>query len=284
MISAGLTSFGQDLLTGINAYETAELNQKGSSYNDFLNKTLVAPADKKFVVIEGLVNQNVESTIKVDDKEIIFEAGSKSYLPIGHIDRGEIRFKSPSDLNLKYAIGFGYIFSVDKTVSSGSLKMGTLPVTAITSIGKTAPIIAKPKMMKILSNSILDNFEAKDGLDAQKDIETDFKIIYTPYAGKFLKVELNVLPPENPTAKKNSSYNFHPNDFHLTAKDGSMYKCAAFIRDGNYDDPFAESMNNNVRYAETEPKKLTLIFYFGTSTGDFNLFHKGVESGTITVK
>jgi len=284
ILLSGIISISQDLLTNISAYEAGELSQKGTSYNDFLNKTVVAPDGKKFVVIEGLVNEDANSEIEVDDKELIFEADSKVYQPIGYIDRGEISFKSPRDLNLKYASGFGYIYSVDKAVSKGELKLGAIPTVVISSIDKSVRDIPKPKMMEVVSNSVLDKFEAKDEFEAEKDVDSDFKIVYTPYSGKFLKVEINVLAPDNPTAGNNDNYNFHPDHFFLTAADGTIYKCAAFIRDGNYDDPFSESMNSNVRYSETEPTKLTLVFYFGTSKGDFTLFHKGVDSGTINVK
>lgn len=282
-ISCGFVSISQDLITNVTSYQAAKLTIKGSSYNDFLNKTYSAPSGTKFVVVEGVIKDN-ESDKKIEDSEIKFESNDRTYLPVGHFDRGELKFTKPRDLTYKYAKGFSYVFCVDLSVSKGELKLGAEPSIVVSAISKTAPVVAKPRLMKVLSSSITDKFTAKDDAETELGAKAFFDIEYTPYSGKFLKVELNVLAPEKPNAGKNENYNFNPGHFHLTSKDGSIYKCAAFIRDGNYEGQFSESMNSNVRYLETEPKKLVLVFFFGESKGDFTLFHKDVESGTITVK
>lgn len=278
---SSLQIFSQQYLN-VNVQETDHITKKNAG--DKVEQKFIAPEGQKFVIFTANTNGKDETKIKVEGKELIFEANDKSYLPVGSIDYGNLRMQAPyfgfetgSDKTI------AYVYLVEKNTSKGTFKFGaTTPIEA-QEFTTYDPQVPTPKSIKVVSSKLIESYSDINTIETKGGFKSEIAVEYAPKKGAFLNLNIEVLPPKKENAKPGENYTFHPNQFYVTSKEGVVFECAAFIRSGDTH-KFSESMNHGVNFKETEPQSLNLLFHFGDLHGEFELYHNDVKYATFTVE
>ncbi len=258
------------------AYETLEITDLKTRYNDGISVTKKLPDNKKFILIEGSIAEGTD--LEIDADNIFLMAGEKKIFPSGEKDRtGQVELKKTYDLRTKWSKTFGYVFIVDKSMSKGILNLGDHKVE-VSNIRKEWPKAHEPRSISVSKTELIDAYVAKDNIKDNDGNKQEVEFTYKPVSGKFLVLTIQVMSPVSPDGKKErgKNYTFHPSQFVIAFPSRAQAECAAFLRDG-YENEFSESMNNGVLYDDPDKETIRLVFPVGNEKGEYTLYHNGKQ-------